>query len=124
LVQVAPFVFADGLFAHKDGTAINLFLRDLPRLFIDLDLVFPNYKPPRVEASAQINEGTRIRDVYQHIGRGRRNKLSVRLDRIEVKIEANFVLRGTVHSLRTASLTSNAREILLAFAGNSKTCSI
>jgi hypothetical protein len=72
IVQVAPFVFADGLFALKDGTAINLFLRDLPRLFIDLDLVFPNYKLPRVEASAQINEGTRIRDVHQQIGRGRR----------------------------------------------------
>lgn len=43
LTQVAPFVFMDGLFALKGGTAINLFIRDMPRLSVDLDLVLiPN----------------------------------------------------------------------------------
>jgi hypothetical protein len=32
LTQVAPFVFADDTFALKGGTAINLFIRDMPRL--------------------------------------------------------------------------------------------
>ncbi len=40
LTQVAPFVFADDTFALKGGTAINLFVRDMPRLSVDLDLVF------------------------------------------------------------------------------------
>jgi hypothetical protein len=43
LTQVAPLVFADDTFALKGGTAINLFVRDMPRLSVDLDLVFPDY---------------------------------------------------------------------------------
>lgn len=38
LTQVAPLVFADNTFALKGGTAINLFIRDMPRLSVDLDL--------------------------------------------------------------------------------------
>jgi methyl-accepting chemotaxis protein len=41
----------------------------------------------------------------------------VRRDRTEVKIEVNFVMRGTVHSVRMASLTQNARETLQAGGG-------
>ncbi len=40
LIQVAPLVFVDDQFGLKGGTAINLFLRDMPRLSVDLDLVF------------------------------------------------------------------------------------
>jgi len=47
LTQVAPLVFQEGVFALKGGTAINLFLRDMPRLSVDLDLVFPDYTLPR-----------------------------------------------------------------------------
>lgn len=43
LTQVAPLVFADDTFALKGGTAINLFVRDMPRLSVDLDLVFRDY---------------------------------------------------------------------------------
>lgn len=124
MVQVAPFVFEDGLFALKGGTAINLFLRDMPRLSVDLDLVFPDYKLPRAKALAQINEGLmRAAERMKASGfetyastsaEAGETKLSVRRARIEVKIEVNFVLRATVHPVRTASLTSKAREILLA----------
>jgi hypothetical protein len=31
LIQVAPLVFADDTFALKGGSAINLFVRDMPR---------------------------------------------------------------------------------------------
>lgn len=43
LTQVAPLVFVDGTFALKGGTAINLFIRDMPRLSVDLDLVLPGH---------------------------------------------------------------------------------
>jgi hypothetical protein len=36
LTQIAPVVFEDGVFALKGGTAINLFLREMPRLSVDL----------------------------------------------------------------------------------------
>lgn len=41
-------------------------------------------------------------------------KLFVRRGKLEVKIEVNFVLRGTVHPVRSVSLTAKARETLLA----------
>jgi hypothetical protein len=39
LIEVAPHVFLDDQFGLKGGTAINLFLRDMPRLSVDLDRV-------------------------------------------------------------------------------------
>lgn len=59
LTQVAPLVFVDNTFALKGGTAINLFIRDMPRLSVDLDLVFPDYSLPRDDALARINEAIR-----------------------------------------------------------------
>jgi predicted nucleotidyltransferase component of viral defense system len=59
MTQVAPFVFTDGTFALKGGTAINLFMRDMPRLSVDLDLVFPDYALPRTQALTQITEALR-----------------------------------------------------------------
>jgi predicted nucleotidyltransferase component of viral defense system len=124
LTQVAPLVFADGIFALKGGTAINLFIRDLPRLSVDLDLVFPNYEIPRDEALSKISDA--IRKSAERLARHgfqTRNisaadtgetKLLVRRDNLEVKIEVNFVMRGTVHPVHVRSLTSKAREVLLA----------
>ena len=56
LTEIAPVVFESGVFALKGGTAINLFLRDMPRLSVDLDLVFTDHRLPRAEALAAINE--------------------------------------------------------------------
>ena len=40
LVQTLPLVAAEGTFAFKGGTAINLFIRNLPRLLAELEKVF------------------------------------------------------------------------------------
>ena len=40
LLRVLPFVNEEEVFALKGGTAINFFLRDLPRLSIDIDLTY------------------------------------------------------------------------------------
>lgn len=40
LIQVMPFVNAEECFALKGGTAINFFVRDFPRLSVDIDLVY------------------------------------------------------------------------------------
>jgi len=58
MARIARNVFADGVFALKGGTAINLFVRDLPRLSVDLDLVFVNHTLPRDQALAAIGEPT------------------------------------------------------------------
>src|SRR5712664_3977082 len=59
LIQVAPLVFADKVFALKGGTAINLFVRDMPRLSVDLDLVFVDHRLEREDALAGVNGAIR-----------------------------------------------------------------
>ena len=124
LTQVAPFVFVGDTFALKGGTAINLFVRDMPRLSVDLDLVFPDYLAPRAVALQRIAAALRqSADRLKARGFQTRatsapdageTKLFVRRGRTEVKIEVNFVMRGTVFPVRQASLTPAARETLLA----------
>jgi len=124
LTRVAPLVLVDDTFALKGGTAINLFVRDMPRLSVDLDLVFPDYTVPRAEALKRINEAVR-----QSVTRLRKQgfqthapasadagetKLLVRQGATQVKIEVNFVMRGTVNPVRMASLTQSARDTLQA----------
>lgn len=42
LLTAAPDVFANDIFAMKGGTAINLFVQDMLRLSVDIDVVgFP-----------------------------------------------------------------------------------
>ncbi len=124
LTQVAPLVFADNVFALKGGTAINLFVRDMPRLSVDLDLVFVDHRLDRDEALVKINEAIRsaadrlkkrgFQTYAPAVADAGETKLFVRRDRLEVKVEVNFVLRGTVHPIRAASLTAKAKEALLA----------
>ena len=124
MIQVAPLVFADNVFALKGGTAINLFVRDMPRLSVDLDLVFVDHRLGRDEALARINDAIRSavdqlkkRGFQTHAATAPdagETKLFVRRDKLEVKVEVNFVLRGTVHPIRSTSLTPKAKETLLA----------
>ncbi len=124
MIQVAPLVFADNVFALKGGTAINLFVRDMPRLSVDLNLVFVDHRLGRDEALARINDAIRKalerlkkRGFQTHaatVPDADETKLFVRRDKLEVKVEVNFVLRGTVHPIRSTSLTPQAKETLLA----------
>lgn len=123
LVQIAPLVFVDDTFALKGGTAINLFVRDMPRLSVDLDLVFPDHTLPRDEALARINEAVRQAaerlkrrglQVHAPAAVAGETKLLVRRGPVQVKIEVNFVMRGTVRPVRQASLTPVARDVLMA----------
>lgn len=124
LTQVAPLVFADNVFALKGGTAINLFVRDMPRLSVDLDLVFIDHRLDRKDALVRINESIRssVDRLTKHgfkthapkSAETEETKLFVRRDNLEVKVEVNFVHRGTLHPTSTTSLTPRAKETLLA----------
>jgi hypothetical protein len=96
----------------------------MPRLSVDIDLVFPDYSLPREQALRRINEAIRQsaarlqKQAFQThapaAADSGETKLLVRRGGIEVKIEVNFVLRGTVLPVRMASLTQPARETLQA----------
>ena len=124
LTDIAPTVFASGRFALKGGTAINLFLRAMPRLSVDLDLVFVDHRRPRTAALTEINEA--LRDIRSSLAsRGFRvqarsttdlgeTKLLVHRDSLVVKVEVNTVMRGTIHPVQSRSLTTAASDLLLA----------
>jgi len=123
LTQVAPLVFVDDTFALKGGSAINLFVRDMPRLSVDLDLVFPGYTLPRDVALARINaaivdssERLKKRGFQTHapVTAAGETKLLIRNGTVQVKVEVNFVMRGTVRPVRRAALTPLARDVLMA----------
>lgn len=124
LTQVAPVVFQSGLFALKGGTAINLFIRDMPRLSVDLDLVFVDHTVQREQALEQISnaliaasDDLRKRGFDVRIRRpndARESKLEARRENIAIKVEANTVIRGTVNPTVNRSLTPKAQDILQA----------
>jgi predicted nucleotidyltransferase component of viral defense system len=122
LTQVAPFVLADDTFALKGGTAINLFVRDMPRLSVDLDLVLPDHTLSRAAALKQIKaslgrtaDHLKSKGFQTHLAGSPdagETKLLVKRDGIEVKIEVNYVMRGTVRPVEIAGLTAKAQEVL------------
>ena len=122
LTQVAPLVFVDDTFALKGGTAINLFVRDMPRLSVDLDLVFSDHTLPRDEALARINEAARQAaerlkkqgfQTHAPTAAAGETKLFVQRGSIQVKVEVNCVMRGSVQPVRRASFTPAARDVLM-----------
>jgi len=103
LLDIAPTVFQTPQFAMKGGTALNLFVQDLPRLSMDIDVAFINHRADRdnalqeiakalrrIEASiAEMGHETRTRNVHG----GDEVKLDIFSAEAEVKVEVNFVFR-------------------------------
>jgi len=124
LVRIAPAIFHDETFALKGGTAINLFVRDMPRLSVDLDLAYRNYQLDRDAAIARIaaslqESATRLRSLGYTVqtpttNDGHETKLLIRQGSIQVKVEANYVLRGTVAPIQHLALRPRASESLMA----------
>jgi predicted nucleotidyltransferase component of viral defense system len=123
LLDIVPFVFKQQCFAMKGGTAINLFCRNMPRLSIDIDLVYVDQKmPKREEALEGIEEGLRqiaeeleaklgVRIQRTKSGSEHETKLYVSGDDTRVKIEVNHVFRGTVYPVVQGSLVPEAEDM-------------
>ena len=56
LLTVAPEIFRSDIFAMKGGTAINLFVRDMPRLSVDIDVAYTSWETPRDAALKAISD--------------------------------------------------------------------
>ena len=106
LVEALPLIMEEGeSFALKGGTAINLFHRDLPRLSVDIDLVYRPIEPRAVTISNIDAALERIEARTRRIGarmvksRGGSGDTRARLERgaAKVKIDVSPVMRGTVH---------------------------
>jgi hypothetical protein len=111
LTQLAPFVFADNTFALKGGTAINLFVRDMPRLSVDLDLVFPDHGMPRDQALAAIGEALQ-QSAERPRTRGFQTRMQPAADASETKLLALALLLS-------ASTTADFSDSQAAFGSGS-----
>jgi len=121
LLAIAPVVFASGRFAMKGGTALNLFVQEMPRLSVDIDLVFVDHRPDRQAALRAIaQELATVQSAL--VGKGYRAhlpantegddvKLVVSNDSAQVKVEVNFVFRGTALLVETRSLVATAQDL-------------
>jgi len=108
LLESLPYVADEEIFALKGGTAINLFVRDIPRLSVDIDLT---YLPihDRQESLKEISSamdriasgiegglrGARVIRMQQR-GDAQTTKLQVQGRGVKIKIEASPVTRGCV----------------------------
>lgn len=119
LIRTIPIVATEPCFALKGGTAINLFIRNMPRLSVDIDLTYLPVRP-REESLAEIDaamkriaERAKAAIAGVRISTGRPEgeqiitKLIVRADGVQTKIEVTPVLRGCVYEpqLRSVSPT-------------------
>ncbi len=121
MLEVAPVVFRAPGFALKGGTGINLFVQDMPRLSVDIDVVYDDLKKGRDEALTEI--ATELTSIKTELGRqgidaafartkvGDEVKLLVQRQRIQVKVEVNFVFRGTLLPTETRRLVDSARDL-------------
>ena len=112
VVRCIPAIAAEGCFALKGGTAINLFELDLPRLSVDIDLTFLPVTD-RGEAIAEIGAAlSRIAARLQArgiaarlIGTDGARKIACFANGAEIKIEPNYILRGAVRPVRRIELS-------------------
>ena len=122
LVQLLPVVGHQGCFALKGGTAINLFIRDLPRLSVDIDLVFlpmTNREQALVEIDTALNSiATEIEQRFSDCtvmaqpnhATGSLLKLNIARADGRVKIEVTPVLRGTVYETEICAVRTSVES--------------
>lgn len=109
LIRTIPLVAKETAFALKGGTAINLFVRDMPRLSVDIDLTYLPVEDRTTSLAAIDAAMLRIADrIEAGIPGAKANpsrsadekvvtKLIVRAGDVQIKIEITPVLRGTVY---------------------------
>jgi len=109
LVQVLPWLETLDCFALKGGTAINLFMRDMPRLSVDIDLAYLPIEPRDVSLTHIHEAMMRFADTLQQKipgsaveplllkESGTAYKLLIRHAGVQIKVEVTPVLRGTVY---------------------------
>jgi predicted nucleotidyltransferase component of viral defense system len=107
LVRILPALAEEKVFALKGGTAINLFIRDLPRLSVDIDLTYVPVESREASIKGiddaldrlQLRIKALIQGSQAHVQRsaeGHIERLHIQAG-VTVKIEVTPVLRGVVY---------------------------
>ena len=127
LLQVLPYVAKENIFALKGGTAINLFVRNMPRLSVDIDLTYllidsrsnalKNIEDGlnRIKANIERNiKGVKVHTVPLN---GKTDvKLNCQGQNAQIKIEVNTITRGNVFPTKLMQVVDSVQDEFGKFA--------
>lgn len=122
LLQVLPEVAKEPIFALHGGTAINLFVRDMPRLSVDIDLTYIPIE----------DRNTSFKNIVESLGRIKTKlnkmlpevtitlkretlKLQITTVNAQIKLEVNQINRGVMNETVTLPLCEKTQEEFDAF---------
>lgn len=127
LLRILPFVTQEPNLALKGGTAINLFEWDMPRLSVDIDLV---YLPFDTRDVALENISNVLQAISRNISKNMpdariirtqskstyEEKLVCSVPGAQVKLEVNTVMRGSVMPCRLMQVSNVVQQEFRKFA--------
>lgn len=123
VMDVLPFISEEKVFALKGGTAINFFIRDLPRLSVDIDLTYCPIESRELTLKKSTDAFNRIIDrlksslgVHVVIQRDKKgefiSKIDVQSKAAQIKIEPNFIFRGFIYPISEKQVQPKVADIL------------
>lgn len=122
LLQVLPEVAKETCFALHGGTAINLFIRDMPRLSVDIDLTYITIEDRRTSLLKIIMALSSIKVNLEKILpkavitlKEKVLKLQITTAKAQIKLEVSQINRGLLDGLVELKLCNRAQEEFDAF---------
>jgi len=116
LLDVLPVVAREEVFALHGGTAINLFVRNMPRLSVDIDLTYLPLDSGNRDAALQgiFDALERIKSNLESQGlsvvhQEDKYKLQVSSPKAQIKVEVNSTGRGTLAEPQKMTLCERAQ---------------
>ena len=120
MLRVIPYVATEKCFALKGGTAINFFLRNMPRLSVDIDLTYLPLESRDTSLQKMSEALGRIADAIRRANKSFRvqeSRASKRIIKLfvnngseQITIEPNEVIRGAVYEARELSVSPAVEE--------------
>jgi len=123
LLQVLPYFRSEKDLALKGGTAINFFLRNLPRLSVDIDLCYlpvlgrEDSLRNITDAISRVSESIKSHypdsqiDPRVNHREGVQYGFNIELNDVSIKVETNYVIRGSVHPPVERELSKGCQEL-------------
>jgi predicted nucleotidyltransferase component of viral defense system len=121
LLQLLPYVAKEKIFALKGGTAINLFVREMPRLSVDIDLTYlpvdsrdnalRNIEKALNKIRGDISKN--IPEVKVHpvpLNGGTDVKLNCQSRNAQIKIEVNAITRGNIFPTKLMQIVDSVQD--------------
>jgi len=126
LLQVIPHIATEKALALKGGTAINLFLRNMPQLSVDIDLTYLPFDNRETALNNISGSLSKIREritksipgttISKHTIEGNDVKLLVQSQNAQIKVEVNTITRGHLYPVRLLQVNEKVQERFKKFA--------